>query len=63
MTPLYNDIVYPYNKINIDFSNYTSASSCIIDRMSYKAKSNLYELEFHEANQATNVAIDFDIVQ
>jgi len=63
VTPLNNDIVYPYNKIDIDFSNYTSTTSGIIDRMSYKAKSNLYELEFHEPNQATNVPIEFNIVQ
>ena len=62
-TPLNNDIIYPYHKIDIDFSNYTTLSACIIDRISYKAKSNLYSLEFHEPNQATNVDIDFDIIQ
>ena len=62
-TPVNNDIIYPYHKIDIDFSNYTSTVSGIIDRMKYKAKSNIYELEFHEPNQATNVSIDFDVVQ
>lgn len=62
-TPVNNDIIYPYHKIDIDFSNYTSTVSGIIDRMKYNAKSNTYELEFHEPNQSTNVSIDFDIVQ
>lgn len=63
VTPLNNDIIFPYHKIDIDFSNYDSSAACIIDRMRYSAKSNLYELEFHEPNQATNVAIDVDIIQ
>lgn len=62
-TPVNNDIIYPYHKIDIDFSNYTSTVSGIIDRMRYKAKSNIYELEFHEPNQATNVSIDIDLVR
>ena len=62
-TPVNNDIIFPYHKININFVNYTSNAACIIDRMRYRAKSNVYELEFHEPNQATNVNIDFDLIQ
>ena len=56
--PADNDqIIYPYHKIDIDFSNYGISETCIIDRMRFSAKSNTYELEFHETNQATNVSI------
>ena len=58
----FDDILYPYHKINVDFSNFESDDSCIIDRMRYNAKSGFYELEFHETNQSTNVTLNTTIL-
>ena len=53
----FNDIVYPYHKLDIQFSNFTTDRSCIIDRLIYRAKSGYYEIEFHETNQGDNITI------
>jgi len=60
-TPNNNQFIYPYHKIGINFSGYSSDANGIIDRMRFLPKSNLYELEFHEPNQATNVSINMQI--
>lgn len=62
-TPQNNsEIIYPYHKIDIDFSNYSISETCLIDRLTYKAKSNIYEIEFHETKQATNASVDVSIL-
>lgn len=61
-TPVDNDeIIYPYHKIDLGFTGYTTSEAGIIDRMKYSAKSNLYELEFHETNQSTNANVTVTI--
>jgi len=53
----FNDILYPYHKIDISFGDFTTDTSCIIDRLIYRAKSGSYSLEFHKTNQDTNITI------
>jgi hypothetical protein len=53
----FNDILYPYHKIDISFGDFTTDTSCIIDRLIYSAKSGSYSLEFHKTNQDTNITI------
>lgn len=58
----FNEFLYPYHKINIDMNNFESTNSCMIDRLKYRAKSGIYELDFHETNQGTNVTINTQIL-
>jgi len=54
----FNEFLYPYNKININMTNFQSGETCIIDRMRYNAKSGIYNIECHETNQDTNVTLE-----
>lgn len=58
----FDEILFPYHKISVDFDGYQSNETCIIDRLTYSAKSGIYEIEFHETNQATNVTMDTTLV-
>ena len=62
------DLIYPYHKIWINFSNYQTLVGGMIDRLKYSAKSGTYDIEFHLPNQADNVTMkvvkegDFDLL-
>ena len=58
----FDEILFPYHKINVNFNGYQSTENCIIDRLTYSAKSGIYEIEFHETNQATNVNMSTTLV-
>jgi len=58
----FDEILFPYHKISVDFDGYQSDETCIIDRLSYSAKSGIYEIEFHETNQATNVEMTTTLI-
>jgi hypothetical protein len=53
----FDDILYPYHKIDIQFNDFATVSAGIIDRLTYNAKSGVYNVEFHEPNQSSNVTI------
>lgn len=57
-----SQFLYPYNKILIDMTEFTMDNSAIIDRLTYRAKSGIYNIDMHETNQDTNVTLDTDVL-
>lgn len=58
----FSKFIFPYNKININLTGYQSNETCMIDRITYRAKSGVYNLEFHETNQDTNVTLATSVI-
>jgi len=62
------NLIYPYHKIWINFTNYQTKVGGMIDRLKYSAKSGVYDIEFHLPNQDDNVTMkvvkegDFDLL-
>lgn len=54
----FSEFLYPFHKIDLNMTGIQSDGTCIIDRIKYRAKSGVYQLEFHENNQDTNVTLD-----
>lgn len=58
-----NQFLYPYTKMQISLTGYTSDNSCIIDRIEYRAKSGIYNVDMHESDQSSNVTLDTDVIR
>lgn len=56
---LYNTIKTPvglHNKVLINFSGLSESRSCYIDAMTYKVKSNVYNVRMHIPNQTSDIS-------